>query len=148
VFTNPTGGAVLGYTGPADCRLSAAACLALWGWMALVSLLTLPPAVWSVCGCPSTARATVAPCAGLPHSWLPRPAGRTRGPYNMSYVAAVVAAFLDGLVLTPVGRNRGEDPFVQGWSPPLVRASEPSAAESPTPWLLVALLSPPVGGQG
>jgi hypothetical protein len=37
---------------------------------------------------------------------------------------------------------------VQGWSPPLVRASEPSVAESPTPWLLVALLSPPVGGQG
>jgi hypothetical protein len=112
VFTNPAGGAVLSYVGPTDCRLSAAACLALWG-MALVPPLTLPPAVWSGCGCPSTARATVAPCAGLPHSWLPRPVGRTWGLHNTSYAAAVAAAFLDGLVLTPVGRNRGEDPFVR-----------------------------------
>jgi hypothetical protein len=103
VSTNPVGGAVLGYTGLADCRLSAAVCLALWGWMALVPPLTLPPAVWPGCGFPSTARATVAPCAGLPHSWLPRPVGRTGGPYNTSYVVAVAAAFLDGLVLTPVG---------------------------------------------
>jgi hypothetical protein len=68
-------GGDLGYTGPADCRLSTAACLALWGWMALVPPPTLPPAVWSGCGCPSTARATVAPCAGLPHPWLPLPLG-------------------------------------------------------------------------
>jgi hypothetical protein len=112
VFTNPAGGAVLGYTGSADYRLSAAACLALWGWMALVPPLTLPPAIWSAYGCPSTARATVASCAGLPHSWLPRPAGRTGGPYSTSYAVTVAATFLDGLVLTPVGRNRGEDPFV------------------------------------
>jgi hypothetical protein len=52
---------------------------------------------------PSTARATVAPCAGLPHPWLPLPAGRTGGLYKTSYAAAVAAAFLDGLVLTPVG---------------------------------------------
>jgi hypothetical protein len=70
-------GGDLGYTGPADYRLSAAVCLALWGWMALVPPPTLPPAVWSRRGCPSTARATVAPCAGLPHPWLPLPAGRT-----------------------------------------------------------------------
>jgi hypothetical protein len=110
VFTNPAGGG-LGYTGPTDCRLSAAACLALWGWMAPVPPLTLPPAVWSGCGCPSTARATVAPCAGLPHPWIPLPAGHTGGPYKTSYAAAV--AFLDGLVLTPVGRNRSENPFVR-----------------------------------
>jgi hypothetical protein len=81
--------------------------------MALVLPLTLPPDVRSGCGCPSTARATVAPCAGLPHSWLPLPVGRNGGPSNTSYAAAVAAAFLDGLVLTPVGRNRGEDPFVR-----------------------------------
>ena len=31
----------------------------------------------------------------------------------MSYATVVAAAFLDDLVLTPVGRNRGEDPFVR-----------------------------------
>jgi hypothetical protein len=41
------------------------------------------------------------------------PSGRTRGPYKTSYAAAVAAAFLDDLVLTPVGRNRGENPFVR-----------------------------------
>jgi hypothetical protein len=102
-------GGDLGYTGPVDCRLSAAACLALWGWMALV----LPPAIWSGRGCPSTARATVAPFAGLPHPWLPLPAGRTGGPYKTSYAAAVAATFLDGLVLTPVGKNGSENPFVR-----------------------------------
>ena len=29
----------------------------------------LPPAAWSGCGCPSTARATVASCAGRPRPW-------------------------------------------------------------------------------
>jgi hypothetical protein len=98
--------------GPTDCRLSAAACLALWGWMALVPPPTLPPAVWLGHGCPSTAQVTVAPCAGLPHPWLPLPAGAHWGPYKTSYAATVAAAFLDGLVLTPVGRNGSENPFV------------------------------------
>jgi hypothetical protein len=35
----------------------------------------LPPAAWSGCGCPSTTRATVAPCAGRPR---PRPVSRRR----------------------------------------------------------------------
>jgi hypothetical protein len=35
----------------------------------------LPPAAWSGCGCPSTARATIAPCAGRP---CPRPFPRRR----------------------------------------------------------------------
>jgi hypothetical protein len=52
VFTNLVGGGDLGYTGSADCRLSAAPCLALWGWMALVPPPRLPPAVWSGRGCP------------------------------------------------------------------------------------------------
>jgi hypothetical protein len=29
----------------------------------------LPPTAWSGCGCPSTARATVAPCVGRPRPW-------------------------------------------------------------------------------
>jgi hypothetical protein len=130
VFTNPAEGVDLGYTGLADCRLSAAMCLALWGWMALVPPPTLPLAVWSGRGCPSTARATVVPCVGLPHPWLPLPAGRTGGPYKSSYAGAVAAVFLYGLVLTPVGRTgartpscmlRQPPPPVQRWSPPLVR---------------------------
>ncbi|XP_020404889.1 uncharacterized protein [Zea mays] len=107
------GGSVLGYTGSADCRLSAAACLALWGWIALVLPLSLPPAAWSGCGYPSTTRATVVSCAGLPHSWLPLPVGCIGGLYKTSYAAAVAAVFLDGLVLTHVGQNRSEDPFVR-----------------------------------
>ena len=31
------------------------------------------------------------------HSWLPLPVGRTGGPYNTSYAAAVAATFLDVL---------------------------------------------------
>jgi hypothetical protein len=80
--------------------------------MALVPPPTLPPAVWSGHGCPSTARATVALCAGLPHPWLPLPAGRTGGPYKTSYTATVAATFLDGHVLPPVGRNGSENPFM------------------------------------
>jgi hypothetical protein len=35
-----------------------------------VTPLALPPAAWTGRGYPSTARATVAPCAGRPHPWL------------------------------------------------------------------------------
>jgi hypothetical protein len=37
----------------------------------------------------------------------------TGGPYKTSYATAMAAVFLDGLVLTPVGRNRSENPFVR-----------------------------------
>jgi hypothetical protein len=42
----------------------------------------LPPAAWSGCGCPSTARAMVAPCVGRPRPWpfprhWPHRGGRT-----------------------------------------------------------------------
>jgi hypothetical protein len=39
-------------------------------WVASVPPPMLPPVVWSGCGCPSTARATVASCAGSPHPRL------------------------------------------------------------------------------
>jgi hypothetical protein len=39
-------------------------------WMASVPPPTLPPAVWLGRGCPSTAQATVTPCAGPPHPRL------------------------------------------------------------------------------
>jgi hypothetical protein len=64
----------------------------------------LPPAAWLGCGCSSTARATVAPCAGRP---CPRPFPRRRphrGSHNTSYAARVVFVFLDSLVLAPVAR--------------------------------------------
>jgi hypothetical protein len=39
-------------------------------WVALEPPPALPPAAWTRRGCPSTARATVAPCAGRPHPRL------------------------------------------------------------------------------
>jgi hypothetical protein len=39
-------------------------------WVASAPPLTLPPATWSGRGCPSTARAMVAPCVGPPHPRL------------------------------------------------------------------------------
>jgi hypothetical protein len=65
----------------------------------------LPPAAWSGCGCPSIARAMVAPCVGRPR---PRPFPRRwphRGSHNTSYAARAVHMFLDCLVLTPVART-------------------------------------------
>jgi hypothetical protein len=59
--------------------------------------------------CSSTARATVAPCAGLPRSWCTAPT-LPRGSYKTSYAVEVVVASLDGLVLTPVG-GRGRGPL-------------------------------------
>jgi hypothetical protein len=126
------GGADLGYTGPADCKLSAATCLALWGWMALVPPPTLLPTVWSGHGCPSTARATVASCAGLPHPWLPLPARRTGGPYETSYATAVATAFLDGLVLTPVSRTGARTPSCVLRQPPPTGAEVVAAAGEAT----------------
>jgi hypothetical protein len=68
-------------------------------WMALVPPLTLPPAIWSGRGCPSTARATVAPCAGSPH---PRLLPRRRSQRG---------------VVQDVARRRGGG-LVLGWSCP------------------------------
>jgi hypothetical protein len=55
--------------------------------MALAPPPTLPPAVWSGRSCPSTARATVAPCAGLPHPRLLPRRWPYWGAYKVSYAA-------------------------------------------------------------
>jgi hypothetical protein len=65
----------------------------------------LPPAAWSGCGCPSTARATVAPCAGRLRPRPFRTAGRTGGSYNTLYATGAASVFLDSLVLAPVART-------------------------------------------
>jgi hypothetical protein len=51
--------------GAVSCRVSSSS-----AWMALVPPPALPPAAWSGRSCPSTARATVTPCAGRPHPRL------------------------------------------------------------------------------
>jgi hypothetical protein len=85
-------------------------------WMAL-ALPPAPPTAASnaACrrqagrSCSSTARATVVPCVGLPHPW--RTASTPpRGSYKTSHAAEVAVAFLDGLVLTPIG-GQGRGPF-------------------------------------
>jgi hypothetical protein len=79
-------------------------------WVASAPPPTLPPAVWSGRGCPSTARAMVASCVGPPHPrLLPRRRPHRGGGHTRRRTRAGVAAtFLDGLVLTPAGgRERG-----------------------------------------
>jgi hypothetical protein len=71
-------------------------------WMASALPLMLPSAAGSGRGCPFTARAMIAPCAGPPHPRLSRVAGRTGGSHMASYVAEAVAVFLD--VLTPLAK--------------------------------------------
>jgi hypothetical protein len=94
--------------GAVSCRVSGSL-----AWMASVLAPMLSPAAWLGRGCSSTARATVAPCAGPPHPrCLPR-----RRPHCSNTVRGVVqgvvrrgggSRVLDGLVLTPVGgRERG-----------------------------------------
>jgi hypothetical protein len=90
-----------GYAGPAvwgavSCRVSGSP-----AWVALVP----PPAAWAEHGCPSTARATIAPCVGWPHPRL-LPRHRPHREVVQDVVRRGAAAvFLDGLVLTPVVRT-------------------------------------------
>jgi hypothetical protein len=67
----------------------------------------LQPAAWSGCGCPSTTRATVAPCVGRPH---PRPFLRRR-PHR-------------GVIQDVVRREGGV--CVLGWSCPHSRSEDGS----------------------
>jgi hypothetical protein len=76
-------------------------------WMASALPPTLPPAVWSGCGCPSTARAMVAPCAGPSH---PRLLPRRRPHWR---------------VVQGVVRRRGGG-RVLGWSCPHSRSEDGS----------------------
>jgi hypothetical protein len=69
-FTSLAEEANFGYVEPADCRPAGRHVPGSSAWMASAPPLTLPPAVWLECDCPSTARATVAPCAGPPHPRL------------------------------------------------------------------------------
>jgi hypothetical protein len=80
-------------------------------WMALVPPPTLPPAIWLGRGCPSTAWATVAPCAGPPHPWLLL----RRRPHRGG---------VQDIVL------RGGDDRVLGWSCPHSRAVRTGARTS------------------
>jgi hypothetical protein len=68
-----------------------------------------PPAARSGCGSPSTARATVASCAGPPCPQLVLHRRSYRGgggAYKTSYAAGAVSASLDGPILTPVATTR------------------------------------------
>jgi hypothetical protein len=88
--------------GAVSCRVSGSS-----AWMALVPPPALPPAAWSGHGCPSTARAMVAPCTGRPHSrLLPR-----RRPHR-------------GVVQDVVRRGGGVR--VLGWSCPHSRSEDGS----------------------
>jgi hypothetical protein len=73
-------------------------------WMASAPPPTLPPAAWSGGGCPSTARVTVTPCAGLPH---PRCLPRRR-----PHCSDVVRVVRQGVI------HRGGGGHVLGWSCP------------------------------
>jgi hypothetical protein len=88
--------------GAVSCRVSGSS-----AWMGLVLPPALPPAAWVGRGCPSTARATVAPCVGPPHPrLLPR-----RRPHRR--------------VVQDVVRRGGGD-RVLGWSCPHSRSEDGS----------------------
>jgi hypothetical protein len=100
MFTSLVEEANFGYAGSASCgrrQLPRAWLLGLDGFGATSSATCHRQAGRS---CSSTARATVALCAGLPHPWRTTltPSG---GSYKTSYAMEVAATFLDGLVLTP-----------------------------------------------
>jgi hypothetical protein len=113
MFTSLAEEANFGYAGPAGRgrrQLPRAWLLGLDGFGAASSVACRRQAGR---GCSSTARATVAPCAGLPHLWRTAPMP-PRGSYKTSYAVKVAVTFLDGLVLTPIG-GRGRRPFCTRW---------------------------------
>jgi hypothetical protein len=85
----------LGYAGLAGYGLSAVACPALWARRLRRRLRRCLLPLWPGRGCPSTAWATVPPCAGLAHPPLLLPVDHTGGPYKTSYAAVAAASFLD-----------------------------------------------------
>jgi hypothetical protein len=96
--------------------------------MALAPPPALPPAAWLGRGCPSIARATVAPCAGLPHPRR-RPRGCTRrrtlwGWRSRSWMVLSSLPWEDGredhFARAEAAAVAGKPP-VQRWSPPPVQ---------------------------
>jgi hypothetical protein len=69
-FASPAKEANFGYAGSAVCGAVSCHVPGSSAWVALVPPPTLPPATWMGRGCPSTAWATVASCAGWPHPRL------------------------------------------------------------------------------
>jgi hypothetical protein len=59
-----------GFAGPAVCGAVSCHVSGSSAWVALVPALVLPPVAGAERGCPSTARAMIAPCAGRPHPRL------------------------------------------------------------------------------
>jgi hypothetical protein len=59
-----------GFAGPAVCGAVSCRVSSSSAWVALAPPLALSPAAGAERGCPSTARAMVALCAGRPHPWL------------------------------------------------------------------------------
>jgi hypothetical protein len=115
MFTSLAEEANFGYAGPAGCRcrqLPRVWILGLDGFGAASSAASRRQAGHD---CSSTTRAMVVPCVDLLHLWRFCATGGTaltppKGSYKTSYATEVAVAFLDGLVLTPVG-GRGRGPF-------------------------------------
>jgi hypothetical protein len=79
VFTSLAEEANPVYVGPTSCRPSATACPALWAGRLRRRLRRCLLPLWPRPGCPSIARATVAPCVGPAHPPLLLPASHTGG---------------------------------------------------------------------
>jgi hypothetical protein len=115
MFTSLAEEANFGYARPAGCRRRQLPRVWLLAWMALVPPPAPPPAAKRGADVRPphgrrSCRAQVYRIRGVPCA-----AGRTaptppRGSYKTSHTAEVAVAFLDGLVLTPVG-GRGRGPF-------------------------------------
>jgi hypothetical protein len=95
------------YAGPAVCGAVSCRMSGSPAWVALVPPPVLPPAARAERGYPSTAWATVAPCAGWPHPWLL--------PHHRSHREVVQDV---------VRRGGGSD--VLGWSCPHSRSEDGS----------------------
>jgi hypothetical protein len=86
----------------------------------LVPPLALPPATWTGRGRPSTARATVAPCAGRPHPRLLSHRQPPRAVVQDVVRRGAATVFLDGPVLTPAVRTGARTSSrVLGQPPPI-----------------------------
>jgi hypothetical protein len=102
MFTSLAEEANFSYVGPAGCGRRELPCVWLLGLDGFGAASSAACRRQAGRGCSSTARATIAPCVGLPHLWRTAPMP-PRGSYKTSYTVEVASAFLDGLVLTPVG---------------------------------------------